>query len=154
MKLNARAIVVNDHKLLLMKRNRLGNEYYSLVGGDVDPGEKPADAVIREVSEETSLIVSNPKLVIIEDARPKLSIQYYIFVCDYESGEIALRADSPEAKINVEGQNSFEPQWVEVGEVANLRLLPTELRDLVLKYIHEGFPDQPFELKIDNIQTS
>ena len=55
MKQAARAIIVRDDKLLVMKRNKYGDIYYVLVGGGVDPGETPERAVVREVAEESSL---------------------------------------------------------------------------------------------------
>jgi 8-oxo-dGTP pyrophosphatase MutT (NUDIX family) len=50
------AIVFNDQgEILLQKRADTGK--WAIIGGMLDPGEEPADAVIREVWEETAVEV-------------------------------------------------------------------------------------------------
>jgi 8-oxo-dGTP pyrophosphatase MutT (NUDIX family) len=49
-------LIFNDrNELLLQKRSDTGQ--WAVIGGIVDPGEELADALVREVQEETSLIV-------------------------------------------------------------------------------------------------
>jgi ADP-ribose pyrophosphatase YjhB (NUDIX family) len=58
------AVVVRDGKLLLVRRGHapaLGR--WSVPGGHVEPGETDADAVVREVAEETGLRVRVGPLV-------------------------------------------------------------------------------------------
>lgn len=50
------AIVLNDAGEILLQRAAWSGGW-SLVGGVMDPGEQPADAAVREVREETGLIV-------------------------------------------------------------------------------------------------
>jgi 8-oxo-dGTP diphosphatase len=59
---SASAIVKSDTgKLLLHQRS--DNGLWSLPGGAIDPGEEPAEAVIREVWEETGLRVEPVRIV-------------------------------------------------------------------------------------------
>ena len=48
------AVIRNNEREILLQRNTNG---WSLPAGAVDPGETPAQAVVREVSEETGLSV-------------------------------------------------------------------------------------------------
>jgi 8-oxo-dGTP pyrophosphatase MutT (NUDIX family) len=48
------AVIRNSERKILLQRNANG---WSLPAGAVDPGETPAQAVVREVSEETGLSV-------------------------------------------------------------------------------------------------
>ena len=50
-------IVTSDDKILLLKRPKDGR--WDLPGGGVDEGENLADALIREVCEETNLEIDN-----------------------------------------------------------------------------------------------
>ncbi|PLX28119.1 DNA mismatch repair protein MutT [Candidatus Parcubacteria bacterium] len=57
-KIGVSAFILVDDKLLIVKR--AANEsflpnYYEMPGGKIEYGEKPEDALIREVKEETSL---------------------------------------------------------------------------------------------------
>lgn len=47
------AVVIRDHEVLLVRR--ADNGVWAPVTGIVDPGEEPADAAVREVTEETGV---------------------------------------------------------------------------------------------------
>lgn len=79
----------NDQVLLVHANNFKGN-YYGLVAGFVETGETLEQAVVREVTEETSLKIKNLKYF---GSQPwpypcGLMIGFY---AEYESGEIKLQ---------------------------------------------------------------
>lgn len=58
---SADAFIVRDGKVLVALRSADDDflpGYWELVGGGVEPGETPEDAVVREVKEETGLTVN------------------------------------------------------------------------------------------------
>lgn len=57
MKKVSRAIIINEQGLVLLgKRARgMGEDKYALIGGKLDEGETPKEAIIREVKEELGL---------------------------------------------------------------------------------------------------
>lgn len=81
------ALILSNGKILLEKRlNEPGRGKWSIPGGLVELGESPEDAVIREVREETGLIVADPKLVgvvnsVTLDADGR--IKYHFVIIDY-----------------------------------------------------------------------
>ena len=77
-----RAIIVRDGHLLVIHRNKFGQEYYTLPGGGIDPGETAEHALLREIHEETTLSAVNPRLVIVEDSGDPYGMQY-IYLCQY-----------------------------------------------------------------------
>ena len=54
----AAAIVVNDGQVLMVRRRvKEGELSWQFPAGEVEPGESPADAAVRETTEETGLVV-------------------------------------------------------------------------------------------------
>ncbi len=147
MRVSVRAVVIKDNKLLVMDRDRFGDKFCSLVGGEVEKNEELTDALIREVKEEASLEITNPRLVIEEDAGKIYGLQY-IYLCDYVSGELMLDPESIEAKISHQGKNTYRPRWLPISQLSTAKLLPHELKDLLLQFINSSFPDQPVRLSI------
>ncbi|MFF1632300.1 NUDIX hydrolase [Leifsonia sp. NPDC058248] len=49
----AYGVIVDEGRILLAHWNEGGRSGWTLPGGGIDPGEDPADAVIREIAEET-----------------------------------------------------------------------------------------------------
>ncbi len=107
------AIVVDDDRLLLIRRGRgpaAGD--WSIPGGRVEPGELLAEAVVRELSEETGLEGVCGELVgwseIIGD-------HGHFVILDFAA--TVLEASVPEP-----GDDALEAVWVPLREVARYRL--------------------------------
>jgi 8-oxo-dGTP pyrophosphatase MutT (NUDIX family) len=88
-------LVINDaNEILLQRRSDTGQ--WAIPGGAIDPGEEPADAVIREVWEETGVTVVPERIVIVESG-PEYFVRYpngdeamilaIVFACKPVSGE-------------------------------------------------------------------
>jgi len=142
-----RAIVIKDDQLLVMDRDKFGNKYCSLIGGGVDAGETIEQALLREMHEETGVVISQPRLVIVEDSGQIYGRQH-VFLCNYVSGEPALHPDSEEAKITSLGRNLYQPKWLPLAELAGANFLPKELKQTLIDCLANGFPAEPIQLTI------
>lgn len=86
------AIVFRDEKVLLGKR--ADNGQWQAVSGIVDPGEEPADAAVRECSEEAGIVVRATRLALVQQV-PRITyangdqVDYLdlVFRCDWVSGD-------------------------------------------------------------------
>jgi ADP-ribose pyrophosphatase YjhB (NUDIX family) len=106
-------------RLLLVRRaNPPGAGLWSLPGGRVEAGEDDAAAVVREVAEETALVVDVGPLVG-EVQRPGPDGQTYL-IRDY--------ACTPAGTPAVAGDDASDVRWVTLAELDDLPLVPL-LRD-------------------------
>ena len=151
-KSGAVGIVLRDNKILVVHRIKHGKEYYTFPGGSVEANETPEQAVMREVSEETSISATIKKCL--------YYIKYdddtdrHFFLCEYQSGEPKLRDDSPEATKSKIGDNIYQPMWVNVSNLPKLLLYPLEARDWVISDITNDFsgPMRNMKIKIADLR--
>lgn len=135
----ARAVVINDGRLLVIHRNKYGKEYYTLPGGGIEPGESPEQAVLRELDEETGVNAILDRMVFIEDPGKPFGPQY-VFLCQYQDGEPRLRHDSEEAMSNAQGKNLYRPMWLSLDDLATVSFMSPTLQQALQKAITNGFP--------------
>jgi 8-oxo-dGTP diphosphatase len=114
------AAILRDGKVLIVRRARNpAGGLYSLPGGVVEAGETLAEAVKREVDEETSLIIEPVALagyreVVARDAEDKVERHFVIL-------PFAARWIAGEPKLNEE---LSEWLWVDPAEVASMPTTP------------------------------
>lgn len=141
----ARAIVIRDGNLLVMKRHKpTAGDYVVLLGGRLEPDELPEEAAVREVMEESTVAIGNPRLVFIEEPHERWGKQY-IFLCDYVSGEPHLDPNSEEHAAQLAGHSTFEPVWMPIEELER-SIVPFRTERLkveLLDALRAGFPSEP-----------
>lgn len=116
MQLATLCYVIKDNKTLMLFRNKKPNDVHegkwNGLGGKFEKGETPEECVIREVKEESGLMIKNPKLHgIITFPMFDGKKDWYVFmftVKDFE-GELI---DSNEGKL----------EWIENEKLLDLNL--------------------------------
>lgn len=93
----------NDSKILLVKRSEQDNFFpgiWETVGGGMKEKENPQSALRREIKEETNLSVKvrEPFNVFTFKNEKKEFKVGITFICDYESGEVALSEEHADYK--------------------------------------------------------
>jgi ADP-ribose pyrophosphatase YjhB (NUDIX family) len=142
----ARAIIIENGKMLVMQRKKTGPEYYTLVGGRLNGPETPEQAVVREVKEETGLEVIAARLVFTEDHPEPYNFQY-IFLCEVAPHDsIKIQETSEEGLMNRIGINIHTPLWVPIDMFGKLPFSTMQLQKAILEALSSGFPETPVAL--------
>jgi ADP-ribose pyrophosphatase YjhB (NUDIX family) len=133
---HARAIVVQDEKILVIWRFRKGQHYFVLPGGHIEEGEPPEYTVSREVAEETSLKVQLLRQLYRHRRVGSVDTTYF-YLCQYISGQPSLPLDSEEA-LRSNKDNSYKPAWATYQEVADYWCYPTTVTKQILQDWHNN----------------
>ena len=100
-------IVNKNRKILMIKRaKKEGNLLWAFPGGKVEDGETKEQACIREVHEETGIIVTT-KQVLGERIHPDTNRKITYFLCEYVSGQIKLSNENEIIEIAYKNQQEF-----------------------------------------------
>lgn len=139
----ARAIIIENGNLLVMRRDKQGMQYYTLVGGRINDGESPEEAVAREVMEETGLKVTSQTLVYTEKHAAPYNSQF-VYVCTVAPhGPIGIMLGSDEEILNRDGMNMHDPAWVAAKKFNKLPFRTPQLQNAIEKALKKGFPKTP-----------
>ena len=117
------AVVVDDGRLLLVRRGHgPAAGLWSVPGGRVEPGETLAEAVVRELAEETGLEGVCDQLV---GWVERIGEDHHYVILDFAVTLLESRAP-------VAGQDAAEAVWVPLDAVAEQRLV-----DGLAEFLHE-----------------
>lgn len=120
---SAYGIVIKDGQLLTPKH--FGR--HNLPGGGLEFGEKPEQAVIREVKEETGIDVANPRLIAVhstffKDPFPANGVEFFqsillYYACDFVGGEFSMDGFDDNEKIYAD-----MPEWYPLDKLNDLKV--------------------------------
>ena len=128
---SAKAIIIEDGKLLAIRISDGGEEWYILPGGGQEPEELLPEAVCREVAEELGLKVDVKELAFVIEGlhgEPSHRIDL-VFRCEV-TGKIEnaqLHADTHQTGVD----------WLDVATLNRAPLYPSKLRRAIMN-LHEG----------------
>jgi 8-oxo-dGTP diphosphatase len=117
------AVAVDAEQILLIRRGTPPAEgFWSVPGGRVERGETMAEAVVRELREETGLAgVCNSLIGWVE----RIGEGFHYVIFDFDVTVL-------DAKAPVAGDDAAEAVWFSLAEVAGLRLV-----DGLAEFLHD-----------------
>jgi len=125
--LAAKAIIVNENKVLLLKRSEREmktsllnkNEVWDLPGGSIRFHENCTEGLLREITEETSVTVKVIKpLRIFDIIKNQLHMTICTYLCVYKGGKVIL---------SDEHEDYF---WLSVDDAEQMRVPSWILKDM------------------------
>ncbi len=111
-RVGSRAIIVQEGNILLT--HELNSGWWLIPGGGIEEGETPQECVIREVEEETGVIVRPLKqFLTIYEYYEEYRYTGHFFVCEITGkGQIRLT--------DVEKQRGVQPEWIPLQKAMEL----------------------------------
>ncbi len=143
---SARAIIIVDNHLLVMKRIVDGNTYYTLVGGAFKDEETPDQALAREVFEETGLKITSSRHVFTEKNPAPYNSQY-IFLCEVGiDAPFGIQSGTEEDVRNRLGLDVHDLAWLSKEAFHKSSFRTPQLQTAINTALKKGFPTQPIIL--------
>ena len=119
---SVRGIIIDNGKIAMV--HSLKYDYYKFPGGGIDSGESHLDALIREVSEETGLIVIPESVkeygVVLRKDKGKIEDLFiqenFYYFCDVKEESTCQKLDDYEA------EEEFVLEWVDPKDAIEANL--------------------------------
>jgi ADP-ribose pyrophosphatase YjhB (NUDIX family) len=134
-KVDVRGVVFREGKILLVREASDG--LWTLPGGWADVGDSPAEAVVREIREESGYLTRPTKLLALLDRNrhghpPHLDHIYKVFIrCEILGGAPTISHETLAVEFFAEA---------EIPELSLTRIMPAQIARM---FEHERHPDLP-----------
>ena len=131
MKLATLCYIKKNGKTLMLHRNKRADDIHigkwNGLGGKMHLGETPEECIIREVKEESGLLIKNPSLRgILTFPAFKEEEDWYVYVFTAHQFEGSFRAESEEGRL----------EWIADNRLTQLPLWEGD--PIFLKWLNEG----------------
>ncbi len=128
------AIIIKDNKMLVMKRVRDDNTYFTFPGGHLEYGEDLEMTLIREIKEELNFDIISFKEVfriINFNLRDNDEVESIFYLVSDFKGELKL--GGPEVERMKTGKNNYYPTWYNRNEFSKLDpVYPIGIKEFIL----------------------
>lgn len=127
-------LLVDEHLLMLRRRKEPFSNHWTAPGGKIEDGENPAEAIVREVREETNLTVHQPELKAIcsEIGADEYNWLLFIFACRSYEGELVASDEG-------------ELRWLPLAQIDQWPL--PDIDRHILRYVLDDEPT-PYAMRV------
>lgn len=132
MKKRVSAIILDDNKILLIRRVKPGIEYYTFPGGTVEEEESIEHAMRREIKEELSVDAKIDRLLFEIESDDRKD---YFFLIESVMGVPKL--GGPEAE-RMNADNQYHIEWVDIEKLkkmTNFYPTPGGVREKIISFL-------------------
>ena len=122
-------MIYNGERVLVQDRLDEGWGGITFPGGHVEKGESFTDAVIREIYEETGLVIAAPQLCGIKDWQEEDGSRYIVFFykTDRFSGELQSSGEG-------------EVFWVDLEKLPDMKMA-SGMNEMLRVFLEDGFSE-------------
>lgn len=131
------AIIIDQECVALIRRDRQGQRYYVFPGGQIEAGETPAAAAVREVTEELGVTVTLTGLLAVVMFRNHAQYYYRAEMVDGSFGSGCgpeMVGDYPPDR------GTYTPVWINIADLPELVVHPHAVAALIVAAAEQGWP--------------
>lgn len=110
----SQAFVCRNGKILLVEHIMKGRDFFNLPGGGIEEGEKPEEAALRELKEETNVTGKILRPLTIE-YKPDLESRIFTFLVEIPEDAVASKGIDPE--LSEKEQSIVGVAWLGLDEI-------------------------------------
>ncbi|WHT49023.1 NUDIX domain-containing protein [Sporosarcina thermotolerans] len=121
------AVIIEDDKVGIIRRNRDGEEYYVFPGGGVEDGESPEEATVREAMEELGVQIEIQKLI----GTVNFNGTQHFFLATIVGGTFGT-GKGEEYGID-RNRGTYTPVWIPIDGLEMLDVRPVEIVKRLIK---------------------
>mgnify|MGYP002866055312 CR=1 FL=1 len=138
--IGVRAIILDNHRVLMVKHLEGDKEFYVFPGGGLENNESIAEAAKREVSKETQINVKGKKIIYFREfvGESKYGAEFYVLCEALDHTDIKLGVD-PEKSDNEKVLIAVE--WVNIDKLSEITWYPEELKQRFKSDVLTGFKE-------------
>ncbi len=109
------AIIIEGDRILITQRGHgEWKDYWEFPGGKIEPGEKPEEALQREILEELDLVISiGKKITTVEYDYPEFHLSMECFIAQVIEGSLVLKEHE-------------DAKWIKKNELDSVKWLPAD----------------------------
>ncbi|SDW33597.1 ADP-ribose pyrophosphatase YjhB, NUDIX family [Marininema mesophilum] len=124
---SAKAILIHENKLLVIKHKDQDGIFYLLPGGGQIPGETLPETVKRELLEEAGVEVEVSKVILLRECFIDQDFHRveFMFTC-------GLKREN--SKYLKQDREQIGVEWLSIQELKSFPLYPVSLREAILNY--------------------
>lgn len=123
-----------EQTVLLGYRENNGRIYYTVPGGEIEPGEDAVTAAAREFTEETNLVAEGLTLLATFANPQNPLLTEHVYTCSKAYGNFDPSGDPDRALPTPNGQ-VWDIRWVSFDTLPDLPLLPDAAKQALLAHL-------------------
>lgn len=130
--LTARAIIIYDDKLLVVRHSNPHSLHYAFPGGKMEEDESIKDAIIREIREELSVEAKPSDIQAVHEfVHPVFGGRRIEFFMDVSNPEDFARISSAQDNTSSHAHELSEIVWIPLSELQDHDIRPASIRDQI-----------------------